>query len=211
MTEVARTASTLEGGARGGAMDDFARVLRSQGLRVERNGTELSLTPVTPFVDTMTAEERDPDNWLLQIPDSEHVQYTVTLANTNTGETCVQRAACVAKRDTHRTGHLLFFDVYTQQDKLCKVSFQDCMSLDVTACWKNKSGDERTQTVVRGTFVANDGDTAVGSPGWAIYVNERVFVHVGAMKVVGANNETHMFVSNVSVSAPLLESPYHAA
>ena len=196
---------------RANALDDFARVFRTQGLRVQRDGTELTFTPVTSFDNTMTAEEQDPDNWLLQIPDSEHVHYTVTLTNTTTDETCVQRASCVAKRDVHRAGHQLYFDVYTHRDKLCKVSFEDTMHLDVTACWKTKGGAPREQTVLRGSFVANDSDTALGSPGWSIYVNDRVFVHVGAMKVVGANNEAHMFVSSVSVSAPLLESPYHAA
>jgi len=189
-------------------MEDFIRSMASQGMSVERDGLELTFTPKTPFTNEMTDSERDPDNWLIQVPDSERVHYTVTLSNVTTNETCTQSAACHAKREVHRSGHQLFFDIYTHTDKLCRVNFEDLMRLDVTALWTTKSGVARSQKVVRGTFVANDSDTAVGAPGWAIYVNDKVFVHVGAMKVLSAERQINMFVSSVSVSAPLLDNPY---
>jgi hypothetical protein len=192
-------------------MDDFCRALGQQGLRVKQDGMELTFTPVTTFQNTMSKDELDPALWLIQVPDGESVRYTVTLANITTGETCIQRAACVAKREVHRVGHLLFFDVYTSQDKLCRIQFGDNMRLDVSASWVTKKQEDCTQTIVSGLFSVGDDDTCMGSPGWSIYVSDRVFVHVGAMKVCGPNGDVNMFVSSVSVTAPLLENPYDAA
>jgi len=181
--------------------------MQQQGMKVVRIGDTFEMDPVTKFHNELDDEEMLNENWHLQIPDESSVKYIVTLTNLTSGETKEQTAHCIAKRDTQRSRHQLYFDIYTSTDKLVAIEFDHEMRLTLQAHWAVKD-KTYSQTIVRGTFTVNDTDTCLGGGGWQLFISSRVFCSVNAIKVISSDGKTNMFVSSVAVSAPLLTNPY---